>query len=40
MKNIDEISNVKINTVSPKCYEIWAQNTNISIISDVEIIWM
>lgn len=25
----DETSNVKKNMVSPKCYEIWAQNTNI-----------
>lgn len=40
MKNSDEISNVQINTVSPKCHEIWVQTTNTSLILDVEIIWM
>lgn len=32
MKNSDEFSNVKINTVSPKGYEIRAKDTNISLI--------
>lgn len=32
MKNSDEFSNVKINTVSPKSYEIRAKDTNISLI--------
>jgi len=40
MEKCDDISNVKVSTVSPICYEIWAQNTNLSLILDVEIIWM
>ena len=40
LKNSDEISNVKINTVSPKCYELQAQDTNVSLILDAEIVWV